>query len=89
MGKKKEREEDFNVPMGCYGSAEVCEIAGSYILNLLSNILDKELVGLNRDNGLTIVRNLSGLEMERKRKVIIKLFKECGLNITIQTNLKI
>ena len=66
-----------------------CEIVGSYILNLLGNILDKDLVGLYRDDGLAIVRNLSGPEIERKRKAIIKLFKECGLNITIQTNLKI
>ena len=40
-------------------------------------------------NGLAIVRNLSGPEIERKRKAIIKIFKECGSNITIQTNLKI
>ena len=68
---------------------EVCEIVGSYILNLLVNILDKDLVGLYRDDGLAIIRNLSSPEIERKRKAIIKLFKECGLNITIKTNLKI
>ena len=66
-----------------------CEIVGSYILNLLGSILDKDLVGLYRDDGLAIVRNLSGPKIERKRKAIIKLFKECGLNITIQANLKI
>ena len=86
---KKERDEDFDVPMWCYNGADVSEIVGSYILNLLSNILDKDLVGLYRDDGSAIVRNLSGPEIERKRKAIIKLFKECGLNITIQTNLKI
>ena len=58
-------------------------------MNLLSNILDKDLVGLYRDDGSAIVRNLSGPDIERKRKAIIKLFKECSLNITIQTNLKI
>ena len=88
MGKER-KGEYFDVPMGCYDSAEVCVIVGSYILNLLSNILDKDLVGLYRDNGLAIVRNLSGPKIERKRKAIIKLFKECGLNIAIQTNLKI
>ena len=66
--------------VGCYDSAEVCEIVGSYILNLLDNTLDKDLLGLHRDDGLVIVRNLSGLKIERKRKVIIKLFKECVLN---------
>ena len=86
---KKEIDEDFDVPMGCYNDAEVCDIVGSYILNLLCNILDKDLVGLYRDDDLAIVRNLSGPEIERKRKAIIKLFKECCLNITIKTNLKI
>ena len=74
--------------MGCYDSAEVCEIVGSYILNLWDNTLDKDLLGLHRDDGLAIVRNLSGLKIERKRKAIIKLFKECVLNIIIQTNLE-
>ena len=86
---KQERDGDFNVPMGCYDGAECCEIVGSYILNLISNILYKELVGLYRDDGSAKVRNLCGPEIERKRKAIIKLFKECGLNITIKTNLKI
>ena len=75
--------------MGCYDVAEVCEIVGSYILSLLSNILDKDLVRLYKDNALTIVRNISGPEIERKRKVLIKLLKECGLNLTVQTILKI
>ena len=30
---------------------------------------------------------MSGPETERKRKQIIELFKDCGLNITIKTNL--
>ena len=32
---KKEMDEDFDVPMGCYDGPEVCEIVGSYMLNLL------------------------------------------------------
>ena len=35
-----------------------------------------------------MVRNLSGPEVERKRKEVIKLFKENGLSITIEANLK-
>ena len=86
---KKERDEDFDVPMGYYDDAEVCEITRSYILNWLSDILDKDLVGLYKDDRLAIVRYLSGPEIEMKRKAMIKVFKECGLDITIQTNLKI
>ena len=48
----------------------------------------KELVGLYRDDGLGIMKNMSGPEIERKQKQIIKIFKDCGLNIAIKTNLK-
>ena len=75
--------------MGCYDDVEVCETVGSYILNLLSNILDKDLAGWYRNDDLAIVRNLSNPEIERRRKAIIKLFKECGLNITIRSNFTI
>ena len=75
--------------MGCYDDVEVCETVGSYILNLLSNILDKDLAGWYRNDDLAIVRNLSNPEIERRRKAIIKQFKECGLNITIRTNFTI
>ena len=71
------------MPTGCYDGAEVCEIVGSCILNLLGNILDKDLVGLYRDDSLAIVRNLSGPEIERKRKAIIKLFKAIQINLKI------
>ena len=86
---KKEGNEDFDVPMGCYDGAEVCEATGSYILSRLSHIIDKELCGLHRDDGLASVENLSGPEIERLKKKIVKVFKDCGLNITIQANLRI
>ena len=54
-------------------------------MNLLHNILNKELVGLYSNDGKATVRNLSGPEIKRKMKAIIKIFKECGLNIAIQT----
>ena len=41
-----------------------------------------------RDNGPGILRNSCGPEIEHKRKQIIQIFKSCGLNITIKTNLK-
>ena len=41
-----------------------------------------------RYDGLGILRNSSGPEIERKRKQIIQIFKSCGLNITVKTNLK-
>ena len=86
---KRDGDEDFDVPMGCCDGAEICELTGSYLLHQLSNIFDKESVGLYRDDGLGVLKNLSGPEMERKKKAIVKLFKDCGLRITIQANLRI
>ena len=76
------------MPIGCYDGAEVCEVICSYILYLVSNILHKNQSGLYRDNGLASVENLSGPEIERLKKQIVGIFKECGLNITIQASLR-
>ena len=86
---KRDGDEYFDVPMGCCDGAEICELTGSYLLHQLSNIFDKESVGLYRDDGLGVLKSLSGPEMGRKKKAIVKLFKDCDLRITIQANLRI
>ena len=85
---KKSGTEDFDVPMGCYDGAEVCELVRSYMLNQLKHDMNKESIGLYRDDGLGVFRNIPKPEIERKKKQIVKRFKECGLSITIQYNLK-
>ena len=85
---KKSGNEEFDVPMWCFDGAEVCELLGVYILHLLRTVMRKENVGLYRDDGLSILRNSSGSEIEQKRKQIIQTFKSCGLNMTVKTNLK-
>ena len=72
--------------MGSYYGAEVWELVGCYILNQLSTDMRKKLAGLYRGDGLGIMKQMSELEIEWKRKQI-KIFKDCGLNITIKTNL--
>ena len=42
-----------------------------------------------RDDGLLVTKELSGTEMERKRKQIIETFKKFGLSITIKMNLHV
>ena len=89
---KREGDEDFDVPMGCYDVTDVCKLVLShlfYLLNKLSNIVRKESVGLYRDDGLGVLRNLSDPQTERNRKAILKVFKDCGLKITTQANLQI
>ena len=83
---KKSGNEEFDVPLGYFDGAEDYELVGVYILHLLTTVMRKEDVGLYRDDGLGILRNSSGPEIERKRKQIIQIFKSCGLNITVKTN---
>ena len=50
--------------MGSYDSAEVCELVGTFLLNKLSNVIDKSSVSLYRHNGLGVLKGHSGLEAE-------------------------
>ena len=87
---KRKGDENFDVPMGCLDRAEVCDLTGLYILSKIKSVFkDQKDNGLYRDDGLGILRNLSGPQIERVRKEIIKIFKECGLSITTKTNLKV
>ena len=85
---KKDNNGMFDVRMGSFDSAEVCELDGLFILNDLANKYGTNNIGLYRNDGLAIFRNTPGPQAERKRKEIITHFKEHGLKITIQSNLK-
>ena len=86
---KKGDSGEFDVTMGSFDGAETCELVGLYILNILGNKFGKENFGLYRDDGLACLKNLNGHQSDKLRKDITKVFKEMGLNITIQANLKI
>ena len=79
----------FDVTMGAFDGAEVCETVGNFLLYQLSKIYNKRHIGLYRDDGLAIFKNVSGSKAEKIKKDIQKLFKDNQLNITIQCNLKI
>ena len=85
----KKDNSSFDVTMGSYDGAEVCELVGLFILNGLGNTYGKENIGLYRDDGLAVFKNTTGPQADRIRKDITRHFKTHGLNITIQTNLKI
>ena len=63
-------------------------LLGFYIQSNLENILPKTNFGLYRDNGLILLRNLNGQQMDKKGKAVIKIFKDIAFSIDIQTNLK-
>ena len=73
---KKSGDEDFDVPMGCFDGAEICELVGTDIQSKLTNIMNKEDVELYHDDGLGIFKNISRSEIESKKKSIIKVFKK-------------
>ena len=66
----------------------ICELVGTYILNKLRNLTNKEHIGLYPDNGLGIFQNIPKTEIERKKKQIVKVFKEYVLPITIKCKSK-
>ena len=87
---KREGYPDFDITMGSFDGAEICELVGVYILNVLGEKYGKERIGLHRNDGLAYFENISGSQAEKIRKDVIKIFKqEFDLNITSETNLKI
>ena len=65
--------------MGSYDGAEICELVGIYILTHLATIMKKRDCGLYSDDGLVILRNVNGQQIDRTRKNIIKTFKDVDL----------
>lgn len=84
---KKSSHDCFDVTMGSYDGAEICELVGLLILENLSYIIAKKDAGLYRDDGLIVVRNMRGRTTDKVRKDIIKTFKSFDLQIEIVTGL--
>ena len=79
----------FDVTMGCFDGAEVCQLVGTFVLATLSKKIPSSDIGLYRDDGLGALWNLPGSQADRIRKDVMRIFEELGLRITIQTNLKV
>ena len=85
----KKGDSNFDVIMAAYDESEVCELIGIFILSLLSKHINKNHIGLYRDDGLAISKNTRGPEVEKREKKFQKLFKEKDLDIIVQYNLNI
>ena len=75
--------------MSAFDEAEVCELVDTYISNVLSTKYNKNNFGLYRDDGLAVLKNKSGPQSEQAKKNIQKIFKEHGLDVIIQCNMKV
>ena len=59
-----------------------------FLLNNLANKFDKTSVGSYRDDGLALFKNINGHLADKIPKEFHQLFKENGLSLEIECNLK-
>ena len=85
----KKQSDNFDVTVGSYDGAEVCELIGIFILSLIGNKYNPNNIGLYRDDGLAVFKNTSGPQSEKIKKTFQKMFKNKGLDIIINCNMKI
>lgn len=78
----------FDVTMGSYDGAEICELVGLFLLDILQKRYKKANIGLYRDDGLAVFKNQSSRQNDMVRKEFIKFFKHHNLDLEITCNLK-
>ena len=81
------KDTQFDVSMGAFDGAEICELVGLMILDKLKYVVPNIDFGLYRDDGLGVYKATRGCHIDTARKKIIDLFKSFGLDITIQMRL--
>ena len=79
----------FDATMGAYDGAEVCELVGIFILHQLSRVCNNNNIGLYRDDGLAVFKDISGPQAEKIKKHFQNIFRKNNLNIIVKCNLKV
>ena len=86
---KKEGNKDFDVTIGSFDRAEICELFGFYMSYILSTKYGRNHNGIYRDDELACFKNVSGPKADRIRKDFINMFrKEFQLSNVCEINLK-
>ena len=85
----KKRSDLFDVQMGVYDGAEVCELIAIFLLNLLGRQYVTKNIGLHGDYRLSIFKNCSDPQMEKIKKQLQKVCKNNGLDVFIECSMKI
>jgi len=80
---KHDSSNAFDVTMGSYDGAEICELVGLFILSKLKDIFGNN-IGLYRDDGLVLLERKSGRLSDKARKDPTHAFNELEVNITAQ-----
>ena len=81
----KKQGKTFDITMGGFHGAEICDLAGLYLLSLLKDVFPN--VGLYRDDGLG-VSSATCRQIEMMKKKVCKLFEGNGMKVTIEANAK-
>ena len=81
----KKQSNSFEVTIGSYDGAEVCELIGIFMLSLIGKKYNPNNIGLYRDDGLAVFKNTSGLQSENIKKTFQRMFKNKGLDIINKT----
>ena len=73
--------------MGSYDGAELCELVGLDLLDILAKEIGKQKIGLYREDGFSCFENISGPDSEKIKTKLFKIFKSNGLSIAVELNL--
>ena len=77
----------------CCAASRYCFIglawAFCYNLHKLSSAYPNGSVGLYRDDGLAVFKNMNARSGDKSRKVFCQILDDLGLKITVQSNLKV
>ena len=85
---QKKNTNLFDLAMGAYNQADICELVGLFLLNIFANKFDKNSVGLYRGNGLALFKNINDHLADKIGKEFHQTFKENRLSLEIECNLK-
>ena len=83
----KKNDELFDVTMGAFDGAEVCELVGLYLLKKIKNIIPPSHVGLYRDDGLAVITDANGPKIDKIKKKLHRCFKDENLKIVVNVNM--
>ena len=86
--KKNTNGDLFDVTMGSYAGAEICELVGLFILDKItsSELFPRSSIGIYRDDGICVIKG-SGPQVDKSRKKLISIFKSEGLSITTESGI--
>ena len=82
----KKGDSHFDVGMGSFDGAEICELVGLFLLSKLQNL--NISLGLYRDDGLGVC-SLTARQVEKLKQTMCKVFQKYNLKITTDVNHKI